>query len=131
MLPLTFTILPTNMPITISTVTKLPVMTKKRRGQEITFSRRTHNEFVSNYITLKNRDDIYKGEADGYENDPNQYYEPGFNKSDKFEKDWMPENYMDRRKENFGVTRSITFGAYMIPATTSMIRMKASVSATA
>ena len=83
---------------------------KKRRGQEITFSRRTHNEFVSNYITLTNRDDIYKGEADGYENDPNQYYEPGFNKSDKFEKDWMPENYMDRRKENFGVTRSITFG---------------------
>lgn len=83
---------------------------KKRRGQEITFSRRTNNEFVSNYITIKNRDDIYKGEADGYENDPNQYYEPGFNKSDKFEKDWMPENYMDRRKENFGVTRSITFG---------------------
>ncbi|WP_304101955.1 BamA/OMP85 family outer membrane protein, partial [Phascolarctobacterium succinatutens] len=40
---------------------------KKRRGQEITFSRRTHNEFVSNYITIKNRDDIYKGEADGYE----------------------------------------------------------------
>lgn len=26
---------------------------KKRRGQEITFSRRTHNEFVSNYITIK------------------------------------------------------------------------------
>ena len=83
---------------------------KKRRGQEITFSRRTHNEFVSNYITIKNRDDIYKGEADGYENDPNQYYEPGFNKSDKFEKDWMPEDYRDRRKENFGVTRSITLG---------------------
>lgn len=83
---------------------------KKRRGQEITFSRRTHNEFVSNYITLKNRDDIYKGKADGYENDPNQYYEPGFNESDKFKKDWMPENYMDRRKENFGVTRSITLG---------------------
>lgn len=83
---------------------------KKRRGQEITFSRRTHNEFISNYITIKNRDDIYKGEADGYEGDPNQYYEPGFNKSDKFEKEWMPENYMDRRKENFGVTRSITFG---------------------
>lgn len=83
---------------------------KKRRGQEITFSRKTHNEFVSNYITLKNRDDIYKGEADGYEGDSNQYYEPGFNKSDKFEKDWMPEDYRERRKENFGVTRSITFG---------------------
>ena len=34
---------------------------KKRRGQELTFSRRTDNEFISNYVTLKNRDDIYKG----------------------------------------------------------------------
>lgn len=92
---------------------------KKRRGQEITFSRRTHNEFVSNHITIKNRDDIYKGEADGYENDPNQYYEDNFykenekgevvNKSDKYET-WMPKTAAERRKENFGVTRSITFG---------------------
>lgn len=92
---------------------------KKRRGQEITFSRRTHNEFVSNYITIKNRDDIYKGEADGYEGDSNQYYENKFfekndkgeiiNKSDKYES-WMPETAAERRKENFGVTRSITFG---------------------
>lgn len=91
---------------------------KKRRGQEITFSRRTHNEFISNYITIKNRDDIYKGEADGYENDPNQYYEDQFykknddgtiTKSDKYE-DWMPKTAAERRKENFGVTRSITFG---------------------
>lgn len=92
---------------------------KKRRGHEITFSRRTHNEFVSNYITIKNRDDIYKGEADGYENDPNQYYEDNFykenekgevvNKSDKYET-WMPKTAAERRKENFGVTRSITFG---------------------
>lgn len=92
---------------------------KKRRGQEITFSRRTHNEFVSNYITIKNRDDIYKGEADGYENDPNQYYEDNFykenekgevvNKSDKYET-WMPKTAAERRKENFGVTRSITLG---------------------
>ena len=92
---------------------------KKRRGQEITFSRRTHNEFVSNYITIKNRDDIYKGEADGYENDPNQYYEDNFykenekgevvNKSDKYET-WMTKTASERRKENFGVTRSITFG---------------------
>lgn len=26
---------------------------KKRRGQELTFSRRTDNEFISNYVTLK------------------------------------------------------------------------------
>ena len=83
---------------------------KKRRGQEITFSRRTHNEFVSNYITIKNRDDIYKGEADGYENDPNQYYEKKFEQSLHFKKEWMPQTPEERRKENFGVTRSITFG---------------------
>lgn len=28
---------------------------KKRRGQELTFSRKTDNEFISNYVTLKNR----------------------------------------------------------------------------
>ena len=82
---------------------------KKRRGQEITFSRRTHNEFISNYITIKNRDDIYKGEADGYEGDENQYYEDKFNQSSKYEA-WMPQTPEERRKENFGVTRSITFG---------------------
>ena len=83
---------------------------KKRRGQEITFSRRTHNEFVSNYITIKNRDDIYKGPADGYEDDVNQYYEKGFEQSLHFKKEWMPQTPEERRKENFGVTRSITFG---------------------
>ena len=83
---------------------------KKRRGQEITFSRRTHNEFVSNYITLKNRDDIYKGPADGYEGDVNQYYEKKFEQSLHFKKEWMPQTPEERRKENFGVTRSITFG---------------------
>ena len=50
----------TNMLTMISTPTKLRVMIKKRRGQELTFSRRTDNEFVSNYVTLKNRDDIYE-----------------------------------------------------------------------
>ena len=82
---------------------------KKRRGQEITFSRRTHNEFISNFIGLKNRDDIYKGEADGYEHDTNQYYEPQFNNSSKMKK-WYPKDYKKRREENFGSTRSITIG---------------------
>ena len=83
---------------------------KKRRGQELTLSRKTDNEFISNYITLKNRDDIYKGPADGYEGDPDQYYEPGFeNNKNKYE-NWMPKDYHERRAENFGVTRSITLG---------------------
>lgn len=83
---------------------------KKRRGQELTLSRRTEDEFISNYITIKNRDDIYKGEADGYEKDPDQYYEPQFNDNNRYWEDYYPEDYKERRKENFGVTRSITLG---------------------
>ena len=84
---------------------------KKRRGQELTFSRRTDNEFISNYVTLKNRDDIYKGEADGYEGDTDQYYESQFDGSvhDKPEYNY-PDTPEARRDENFGVTRSITLG---------------------
>ncbi len=95
---------------------------KKRRGQELTFSRRTNNEFINNYVTIKNREDIYKGEADDYEHDLNQYYEPQFDSgklkngeqrysgASKYYEDWMPDNYKKRRKENFGTTRSLTFG---------------------
>lgn len=71
---------------------------KQRRGQELTFSRRTNNEYVVNYLTLKNREDIYKGVADGYE-DAEQYFE-------------VPDDLAlqeERRKENFGLTRSIGF----------------------
>lgn len=88
---------------------------KKRRGQELTLSRRTEDEFISNYITIKNRDDIYKGEADGYENDPDQYYEPQFDggkggSKSRYWEDYYPSDYKERRKENFGVTRSVTLG---------------------
>ena len=82
---------------------------KKRRGQELTLSRRAEGEFISNYITIKNRDDIYKGEADGYEDDPNQYYEDGFENTGYW-RDYYPKTAAERRKENFGVTRSITLG---------------------
>ena len=84
---------------------------KKRRGQELTFSRRTDNEFISNYITLKNRDDIYKGMADGYENDKDQYYESIFNNNPLNKPEYnYPKTPEERRDENFGVTRSITLG---------------------
>lgn len=82
---------------------------KKRRGQELTFSRRTDNEFISNYVTLKNRDDIYKGEADGYEGDTDQYYENQFTGS-AHDKPYYPRTAQERRDENFGLTRSITLG---------------------
>ena len=89
---------------------------KKRRGQELTLSRRAEGEFISNYITLKNRDDIYKGEADGYEGDPDQYYEKQFGPKEvygeqsKYWESYYPKTVEERRKENFGVTRSITLG---------------------
>lgn len=82
---------------------------KKRRGQELTFSRRTDSEFISNYVTLKNRDDIYKGTADGYEHDRDQYYEEWFTGS-RHDKPYYPRTAQERRDENFGLTRSITLG---------------------
>lgn len=82
---------------------------KKRTGQELTLSRKDpKSEFISNYITIKNRNDKYKGPADGYEDDI-QYYESNFNSS-KYYKDWMPKTAKERRKENFGATRSLTLG---------------------
>lgn len=89
---------------------------KKRRGQELTLSRRAEGEFISNYITIKNRDDIYEGEADGYEKDPDQYYEKQFGPRDvygeqsRYWESYYPKTAEERRKENFGVTRSITLG---------------------
>ena len=87
---------------------------KKRRGQELTFSRKSgHSEFISNYITLKNRQDHYKGPADDHEKDPKQYYETIFDKKNNntgLWKDWYPETAQKRREENFGDTRSITLG---------------------
>lgn len=82
---------------------------KKRRGQELTFSRKTDNEYVSNYVTLKNRDDIYKGTADGY-SDSGNYYEEEFDENNPYWESWYPKTAAERRKENFGVTRSITVG---------------------
>ena len=104
---------------------------KKRRGQELTLSRRTHNEFVSNFITIKNREDIYVEAVDGTRD---QYYEdsfyvpavpgepdpenpgqikPGTEKpgsQSTYWKDYYPKTAAERRAENFGTTRSITFG---------------------
>lgn len=77
---------------------------KKRRGQEITFGR-PQGEFIKNYITLKHRDDVYKGVSDGYENST-QYYEPTFVPPPGMN---IPADYMERRKENFGTTNSISY----------------------
>lgn len=75
---------------------------KKRIGEEISFSRVTDNEFITNQITLKNRDDKYKGKVDGY--DSNQYFDGVDDGVDLGE-----EVAHERRKKNFGTTRSITF----------------------
>lgn len=74
---------------------------KKRIGEELFFSRVTDNEFITNMITLKNRDDKYKGPVDGYDN--HQYFEgidDGVSQGESVAE--------ARRKRNFGSTRSIT-----------------------
>ena len=78
---------------------------KKRRGQEFTLSRKTDNEYVSNFVTLKNRDDIYEGVADGYNR---QYYEDSWNNDRDYDARYDGANGAERRKKNFGVTRSIS-----------------------
>lgn len=88
---------------------------KKRTGQELTLSRKTDSEFVTYYVTLKNREDKYKGMADGYEGDVDQYYEDKFHPENgsagsHYYEDWMPKTAAERRAENFGTTRSVTFG---------------------
>ena len=67
-------------------------------------SRKTDNEFISNYITLKNRNDTYKGVASGYESDT-QYYESSYDSKTTGDEG---KTAADRQNENFGVTRSIT-----------------------
>jgi len=85
---------------------------KKRVGQEVTLSRKTDNEFISNYVMLKNRKDSYDEYQDGYDN---QYYEDSFtdakNGPTNWKKyPWMKKTAAERREENFGTTRSITIG---------------------
>ena len=76
---------------------------KKRVGQELTFGRK-HGEFVSNYLSLKHRDDKYEGKVDGY---GTQYYEDTYNEEAK--KHHWPATAAERRAENFGTTNSLAF----------------------
>src|SRR5574344_289396 len=76
---------------------------KKRTGEEIGFSRVTDNEFITNSVLLKNRDDKYVKRVDSYNS--HQYYE-GVDDGVSYGSDVAAE----RQKKNFGTTRSITFG---------------------
>jgi len=77
---------------------------KKRLGQELTLSRRTNNEYVSNYLTLKNRYDSYEGKVDGYST---QYYEDSYD-GQYYNEFGKVTTAAQRQDENFGNTRSIT-----------------------
>ena len=90
----------------------------------MTFSRKTNNEYVSNYLTLKNRDDIYKGAVDGYST---QYYEDSWGNNSDYDSRYDGPKYDGeyRRKKNFGLTRSIGVARVYDYAIIFMIRMKA------
>ena len=76
---------------------------KRRAGQELSFSRVTDNEFITNSIVLKNRDDTYVKPVSGY---TNQYFE-GYDRDGTQQ---SADVIAERLKENFGLTRSVTFG---------------------
>ena len=80
---------------------------KKRIGEELFFSRVTDNEFITNSITLKNRDDKYKKPVDGYST---QWFEAGQDGYDNVHEYPDDSNWdrNERLKKNFGTTRSIT-----------------------
>lgn len=76
---------------------------KKSNGQEITLSR-AEGEYTRNYIKLKRRNDKYVKPIDGYST---QYYESSYDPI--YEKEFgSPTTAAQRRKQNFGETRSIT-----------------------
>lgn len=77
---------------------------KRAIGQEISFSR-PDSEFTRNIIRLKNRKDEYKEPVGGYSR---QYFEDSYNR-EYYEKYGVFTTAEQRRKENFGTTRSITF----------------------
>lgn len=66
---------------------------KKRKGWDITLGR-PHGEYIQNYITFKNRDDIYVRNVDE-DGAPVDYSHP-------------PAEYANYLQDNFGLTRSIT-----------------------
>lgn len=77
---------------------------KRSVGQEITFSR-ADSEYTYNSIRIKNRKDSYKKPISGYSR---QYFEDSYN--DEYYARYGKHTTADeRRKENFGTTRSITF----------------------
>lgn len=64
---------------------------RKREGFDVTLGR-PQGEFIQNYITLKNRKDVYMGNVDG---SPVDYSNP-------------PTEYANYLHDNFGLTRSVT-----------------------
>ncbi|MBQ7418946.1 MAG: BamA/TamA family outer membrane protein [Acidaminococcaceae bacterium] len=76
---------------------------KKSNGQEITLSR-AEGEYTRNYIKLKRRDDKYVKPIDGYST---QYYEDSYNER-YYQEFGSYTTAAQRRKQNFGETRSIT-----------------------
>ena len=77
---------------------------KKGVGQEITFSR-ADSDYTRNYITIRNHKDTYVEPESGYSK---QYFEDSYN-DEYYAKYGVYTTAEERRKQNFGTTRSITF----------------------
>ena len=77
---------------------------KRAIGQEITLSR-PEGDYVYNSIRIKNRNDKYVEPVGGYRR---QYFEPSYD-AEFYKKFGYHTTAEERRKEDFGITRSITF----------------------
>lgn len=70
---------------------------RRREGFDVTLGRQ-QGEFAQNYITFKNRKDVYAGNVEG---SPVDYSNPN--------DPWMQQSdHKDYLKDNFGLTRSVT-----------------------
>lgn len=80
---------------------KIATYYKKRVGQELSFSRPTNNDFITNSVLFKNRDDTYVKSDDDY---TYQYFD-GYDIDGTQQSDAV---IAERLADNFGTTRSVT-----------------------
>ena len=134
-LPLTFTISPTNMPITISTVTKLPAMTKSVAVRKLPLAAKPIMNLSATILRLKTVMISTRAKLTA-----TKAIRISIMKISSIRVILIRVVNMNPgclRQPQSAVRKTLVLPAvlpsdvYMIPATTSMIRMKASVSATA
>ena len=130
-LPLTFTISPTNMPITISTVTKLPATTKNVAVRKLPSAAEPIMNLSATTLRLKTVMIFIRAKLTATKTMLTNTMKRSLNKVLILRKNGCLKLLKSAVRKTLVLPAALPSAAYMIPATTSMIRMKASASATA